>query len=216
MLSLSQPSFWEILHLESFLLFSQNSLISNSPLFLLAPFLHSFFHDLYFSFFSFSCFSSVVIVLSFLLKLVEHNDDVGVVFIITDHQLLRAFLCGTVHLLPDLLHLGSFFLDLWKVKSFSFGLSGIDWSNSWARPIYRWKASLTMLELATGLLTEASEAGPRESLVISPGISSKKSIQENAASDIYFTPIDGPEPKFFSVCDPVVTGVLMQKFVLPT
>ena len=63
-----------------------------------------------------------------------------------------------------------------------------------------------MLELATGLLTEASEAGPRESLVISPGISSKKSIQENAASDIYFTPIDGPEPKFFSACDPVTSG----------
>merc|ERR1712110_1197647 len=32
-----------------------------------------------------------------------HNDDVGVVFVITDHQLLRAFLCGTVHVLRDLL-----------------------------------------------------------------------------------------------------------------
>ena len=62
----------------------------------------------------------------FVLKLIEDNDDVGVVFIITDHQLLRALLCGTVHLLRDLLHLCSFLLDLWKVKSFSFGLSGID------------------------------------------------------------------------------------------
>ena len=59
-LFLSQPSFWEILHLESFffLLFSQNSLISPSPLFLQAPFLDSFFRDLDFSFFSFSCFFS--------------------------------------------------------------------------------------------------------------------------------------------------------------
>ena len=71
-------------------------------------------------------FFSVIIVPTLLLKLVEDNDDIGVVFVVTEHELLGAFLCGTVHLLRDLLHLGSFLLDLWKAKSFSFGLSGFD------------------------------------------------------------------------------------------
>ena len=65
-----------------------------------------FFHDLDFSFFSFSCFFFSYHCVFYVLKLVEHNDDIRVVFVITDHQLLRAFLGGTVHLLCDwLLHL---------------------------------------------------------------------------------------------------------------
>ena len=119
------------------------------PLFSFLFFMIQIFHFFLFRvfFFSYHC-------VFYVLKLVEHNDDIRVVFVITDHQLLRAFLGGTVHLLCDwLLHLWSFLLNLCKVKSFSFGLSGIDWSNSWPKRIYRWKASLTMLELATALLT---------------------------------------------------------------
>ena len=185
-------------------------LCSFKPLFSILFFVIWIFH-----FFLFRVFLAVIM-LYFVLKLVEHDDDVGVVFIITDHQLLWAFLRGTVHILRDLLHLGSFLLDLWQVKSFSFGLSGIDWSNWWARRIYRWKASLTMRELAMALLTKASEAGPRESLVITPGIPSKKSIQEKAAPDICFSPIDGSKLKFFTASAPAATAVLMQKLILPT
>merc|ERR1712198_589122 len=65
-----------------------------------------FLHDLDFSFFSFSCFFFSYHCVFYVLKLVEHNDVIRVVFVITNHQLLRAFLGGTVHLLCDwLLHL---------------------------------------------------------------------------------------------------------------
>ena len=126
-LFLSQPSVWDILQVETFSAFFlftkfslQHILYSFKPqfsiIFLLRGLDFSFFSV--FLFFWFSLWS-------LRLKLVEHNDDIRVVFIITDHQLLRALLCRVVHVLHRWFHLWSFFLTFRRSSRFRFGCLGL-------------------------------------------------------------------------------------------
>ena len=97
-----------------------------------------FFFVWIFHFFLFRVFI-FLIVLQRRLQLVQHCDDIRIVFLVMVDLLLRAFFGQTVHVLRNLLHLFFVFLDLSKVKSFSFGLSESDWGNWWARRIYSWE-----------------------------------------------------------------------------
>merc|ERR1712117_989257 len=85
-----------------------------------------FFFVWIFHFFLFRIFIFLILVLQPRLQLVQHCDDIRIVFLVMVDLLLRAFFGQTVHFLRNLLHLFFVFLDLSKVKSFSFGLSESD------------------------------------------------------------------------------------------
>ena len=159
-LFLSQPSLWNILQVETFsafFIFTKFSL--QHILYSFKPQFSIIFFASWFGFFIFFCFLVflVFIVVSSVKAgwaqwwhtgRIHHNRPPA-----PQSSPLQSCSCSS-SLVSSLI----VFLDLSKVKSFSFGLSGIDWSNSWAREIYSWTASLTMLELAMALLTRGKSS----------------------------------------------------------
>merc|ERR1712038_1812054 len=87
----------------------------------LASFL--FFFVWIFHFFLFLCFF-FLIVLQRRLQLVEHCDDIRIVFLVIVDLLFRAFLGHTVHVLRNLLHLFSFFSTFRRSSRFRLGCLG--------------------------------------------------------------------------------------------
>merc|ERR1711899_572295 len=84
----------------------------------------SFFLCLDFSFFIFRVFIFLIVVLQRRLQLVEHCDDIRIVFLVMVDLLLRAFLGQTVHVLRNLLHL-SFFSTFRRSSRFRLGCMGL-------------------------------------------------------------------------------------------
>ena len=107
------------------------------------------------------------------LQLVQHCDDIRIVFLVMVDLLLRAFFGQTVHVLRNLLHLFSFFSTFRRSSRFRLGCLGLTEAIDGPGGYIVGKASLTMLELAMALLSGVSEAELRESMVITPGISSR-------------------------------------------
>merc|ERR1712080_550414 len=68
-----------------------------------------FFFVWIFHFFLFRIFIFLILVLQPRLQLVQHCDDIRIVFLVMVDLLLRAFFGQTVHVLRNLLHLFSFF-----------------------------------------------------------------------------------------------------------
>ena len=131
-----------------------------------------FFFVWIFHFFLFRVFI-FLIVLQRRLQLVEHCDNIRIVFLVMVDLLLRAFLGQTVHVLRNLLHL-SFFSTFQRSSRFRLGCLGLTEAiDGPAGGYIVGKASLTKLELAMALLSGVSEAELRESMVITPGISSR-------------------------------------------
>ena len=131
-----------------------------------------FFFVWIFHFFLFRVFI-FLIVLQRRLQLVEHCDDIRIVFLVMVDLLLRAFLGHTVHVLCTLLHLFSFFSTFRRSSRFRLGCLGLTEAIDGPGGYIVGKASLTKLELAMALLSGVSEAELRESMVITPGISSR-------------------------------------------
>ena len=132
-----------------------------------------FFFVWIFHFFLFRVFI-FLIVLQRRLQLVEHCDDIRIVFLVMVDLLLRAFLGQTVHVLCNLLHLFSFFSTFQRSSRFRLGCLGLTEAiDGPAGGYIVGKASLTKLELAMALLSGVSEAELRESMVITHGISSR-------------------------------------------
>merc|ERR1719209_263289 len=85
----------------------------------------SFFSSFgFFIFFLFRIFI-FLIVLQRRLQLVEHCDDIRIVFLVIVDLLLRAFLGQTVHVLRNLLHLFSFFSTFRRSSRFRLGCLGL-------------------------------------------------------------------------------------------
>merc|ERR1711962_1206878 len=78
----------------------------------------------FFSSFGFFIFI-FLIVLQRRLQLVEHCDDIRIVFLVIVDLLLRAFLGQTVHVLRNLLHLFSFFSTFRRSSRFRLGCLGL-------------------------------------------------------------------------------------------
>merc|ERR1712156_313843 len=78
----------------------------------------------FFSSFGFFIFF-FLIVLQRRLQLVEHCDDIRIVFLVFVDLLLRAFLGQTVHVLRNLLHLFSFFSTFRRSSRFRLGCLGL-------------------------------------------------------------------------------------------
>merc|ERR1712240_400019 len=85
----------------------------------------SFFLCLDFSFFIFRVFIFLIVVLQRRLQLVEHCDDIRIVFLVMVDLLLRAFFGQTVHVLRNLLHLFSFFSTFRRPSRFRLGCLGL-------------------------------------------------------------------------------------------
>lgn len=132
-----------------------------------------FFFVWIFHFFLFRIFIFLIVVLQRRLQLVQHCDDIRIVFLVMVDLLLRAFFGQTVHVLRNLLHLFSFFSTFRRSSRFRLGCLGLTEAIDGPGGYIVGKASLTMLELAMALLSGVSEAELRESMVITPGISSR-------------------------------------------
>merc|ERR1712156_635330 len=83
-----------------------------------------FFFVWIFHFFLFRIFI-FLIVLQRRLQLVEHCDDIRIVFLVMVDLLLRAFFGQTVHVLRNLLHLFSFFSTFRRSSRFRLGCLGL-------------------------------------------------------------------------------------------